>query len=657
MKPSKTNEYWAASGSRDIADEILDKVDKYYMYISTSGRASLWKRSYQYYYRPRQTGGRLSPTGEQGELTALSVNHYRNLLLHLESIITQQKIHYQPKSINTDVESQAQCDLASSLLSYYLTEKRLERNIVQAVSEALMFSEAFIKVEWDATAGDIYGKTETGATIYEGDLKYTNYNPFDCVRDFTKTSPGQLNWAIVRDFENKYDLAAKFPDLSDKIVDSSIDTLRVATTTTINILALQESDNICVYTLLHSPSPALPNGRYTRCLENGTVLQDGPLPYNKLNLFRIAPDEERGTIFGFTVGFDLLPIQESLDILYSTVISNQSAFGVQNLMAPKGHDLSVSQLAGGMNLLEMDYKLGEVKALQLCATPSEVFGFMQSLERLAETISGIDSLTRGNADQAMKAGMSGSALALIQSMAIQFSAGLQRSFVKLAEDVGTASIDILKVFAAVPRVAEIVGKSKRPLMKEFTGKDLSSVNRVQIDLGNPVLATVAGKANLADILLEKGMIENPDQYIQVLSTGRLEPVIEGKQAQLLLIKAENEQLSQGVQQRVLATDNHQKHILEHTCILSNPDIRKRPDDPVVLVTLEHIMEHMAMADNPNVQRLMQVLHQEQIPPVPQTNLSMPTGEMQEPNLPSMPRPPLGTDQVSTDAIMTQQREF
>lgn len=665
----KIDTYWAAAPSDEIADEILDRVDEYYKYISATGRLANWKRSHIYYYRPRTTGARLNPSGEQGELTTLSVNHFRNLLMHLETMTTQQKLTFQPRASNSDVKSQSQCILADSLLNYYLSEKRLERNIKQAVKDALMYGEGFLRIDWDATMGDVYGKTPTGATIYAGDIKYSNYTPLDTVRDFTKTSAGQDDWYILRNFENKFNLTAKYKAVAKDILSNPMDLLKIASTTQVNIMALEESDNIPVYTLIHKPTPALPQGRYTMILDNGIVLMDGPIPYEDINVFRISPDEESGSIFGFSVAFDLLAMQECMDILYSTIITNQTAFGVQNIVAPKGFDLSISKVAGGLNLLECDLKLGEPHALQLLATPPEIFKFMQEMEHLMETISGVNSVARGNPEASLK---SGAALALVQSMALQFSLSLQQSYAQLAEDVGTGTINLLKTFASTPRVATIVGKANRPLMKEFTGDDLNMIKRVTVDMGNPMTNTVAGKVNIAEQLMQMNLIENHDQYQQVLATGRLDPVIEGKQAQLLLIKGENEQLSEGIPQRVLITDNHQKHILEHTSILANPEIRQDPNSPIIAATLGHIQEHMDMANDPNVQRLMSVLHQEPIPPMmpppqmagpgqggqgnlgPAMNGQPPVmqkaGEVKKPNMPS---PPKGTDPRSADIINQQ----
>lgn len=664
-KSDATKPYWASLPAKEIADEILDKRDKYYEYLSLAGRLDLYRRSWASYYRARMTGARMNPTGSQGELTSISINHYRNLLVHLETMTTQQRVSFEPRATNSDVKSQSQVILATGLLDYYMREKRLERNMKQSVKECLQFGEAFLRIEWDATLGRVYGQTETGAIMYEGDVKYRNYIPLDVVRDFTKTSPGQDDWFIMRDFQNKYTLAAKFPDLRDEILGDSVDMLELAETTTLNSLAMEESDNVPVYTLLHEQTPALPQGRYTMILNNGTVMMDGPLPYKKTHVYRIAPDEETGTVFGYSVGFDLLPIQDALDMLYSTAVTNQAAFGVQNILVPKGHDLSTSQISGGLNLMEYDAKIGKPESLNLTNTPAEIFNFMQMLERLAETISGVNSVARGNPEASLK---SGAALALVQSMAIQFSMGLQQSYAQLNEDAGTGTIQILQDFASVPRVAAIAGKSNRPLMKEFSGKDLEGISRVMVDMGNPLTNTTAGKVNLADALAERNMIENPDQYIQVITTGRLEPIIEGKQAQLLLIKAENEGLSEGQQQRALVTDNHQKHVLEHSTVLANPEIRQDPNNPVVIATLSHIQEHLNMMNDPVSQQLLAVLHQEVIPSaVPAPGLAVGDGgtanmlnatppvvqKAQAVKQPNLPNPPAGTDARSAEIIEGQ----
>ncbi len=661
MSKANEYEYWAASPSAEIADEIMSRVEDYYDYLKTSGRLALYRRAYEYYYRPRHKGAKLNSTGEQNELTSVSINHFRNLLVHLETMTVQQRASFEPRATNSDVKSQSQAILAVGLLDYYMREKKMERYLKQGVKDCLIFAEGFVVSDWDTNGGEVYAvEPETGIERREGDIKYTNYIPLNVIRDFRKLSSNHLPWAILRDFENKYELSAQYPELQEKIMSESKSDIDMVKNSILSSLLFEDSDDVAVYTLRHKPTAALPQGRLTRVLQNGTVLLDGPLPYRDINIHRIAPDEETGTIFGYTVGFDLLPIQESIDMLYSTVLTNQSTFGVQNIMMPKGHDISPVSLSGGLNLIEYDSKLGKPEVLNLTGTPPEIFNFITQLEHLAETISGVNSVARGNPEASLK---SGAALALVQSMAIQFSMGLQQSYAGLLEDVGTSTIHILQDFAAVPRVALIAGKSNRSLMKEFSSKDLNLISRVTVDMGNPMTRTTAGKVNLAENLMQNELIDNADQYIQVLTTGRLEPVIEGKQAELLLIKAENEGLANGEPQVAIITDKHDQHVLEHKTVLASPEARR---DPALLqTTLAHIQEHinfLKTADPVLLALTREPTDFVQPPPMPGApqngeamNATPPAMQAAgEVNQPSMPQPPEGADPRSAELIQAQQ---
>jgi hypothetical protein len=174
-------------------------------------------------------------------------------------------------------------------------------------------------------------------------------------------------------------------------------------------------------------------------------------------------------------------------------------------------------------------------------------------------------------------------------MALQFISGLQQNYVQLIEDSGTGLLNMLKDFAAAPRVAAIVGEDNRTYLKEFTGGDLDLVNRVCVDIGNPLAQTKAGRVQMAENLLQYQKI-TPEQYFVVLDTGRLEPITDGIQKELYLIKAENEKMVRGSPIRMLSIDEHMIHIKEHRNVLADPDLRM--DDDLSARVLDHIQEHI-----------------------------------------------------------------
>jgi hypothetical protein len=304
-------------------------------------------------------------------------------------------------------------------------------------------------------------------------------------------------------------------------------------------------------------------------LDANTVLMDTAMPYRELPVYRIAPADILGTPYGYTPMFDLMPIQESINSLYSTVLTNQNAFGIQSVLNPRGNDVRITQVAEGLNFIEYNPTVagggsGAPTPLNLTSTPQEVFSFMELLQRQMETISGMNPVVRGSAEKGVT---SGSALALIQSQALQYISGLQQSYIMLIEDIGTGLIKLLQDFASVPRVAEIAGLSNRSKLTEFTGEDIDSINRVVVDVGNALSQTTAGRIQMADNLLQMQAIKTVDQYYSVINSGRLDVMTEASHNEMLLIKSENEKLAQMELPKALATDAHSKHIQEHLTVL------------------------------------------------------------------------------------------
>jgi len=353
-------------------------------------------------------------------------------------------------------------------------------------------------------------------------------------------------------------------------------------------------------------------------VDSDIVLLDTKMPYRVLPVFRITPREIMGTPYGYTPMYDIFPIQEGINSLYSTIMTNQNAFGVQNLFVPRGADIAVNTLDGAMNIIEGNAR---PEPLQLTATPPEVFNFLNMLIQSAETISGVNSVTRGNPEASLK---SGTALALVQSMSLQYISGLQQSYVKLIEDVGTAIIQMLKDFSLTPKVIALVGKNNRPLLKEFTGEQISAINRVVVDVGNPLSRTIAGRVQMAEQMLQMNLIKSPEQYFQVINSGKIETLFEGEMNELLLIKSENEQMLEGREVLVSPLDRHRLHINEHKAVLSDPDLRRNAE--LVKNVLDHIEDHLNSLRETDP-ALLQLVGEQPLPPVGMQEGPLPGQEM------------------------------
>lgn len=649
--------YFAAKSGEDTAKIVLQKANGWFHNLDINGYLDklrdAWMAYHGAYFTDVGTGHRITFGGEQGELTNLAVNHYRNICRHMHTMVTANRPAMDARATNTDYQSLVQTKLANGLLDYYMREKRLEDYLSRAVEHAIVFGSGYIKMEWNATSGEIHDYMEPeyeteksfdpetgeevesqvlgndgepiekskGFPIYEGDVMFSNASPFDVVFDSTKEDSSKHDWVLVRSPKNRFDLSAKYPEYEDKILKqptvNEMDRFNFASS------FYDQTDDIFIYEFYHRKTESMPDGRYLLFMESSDVLMDAPMPYRKLPIYRISPADILGTPYGYTDTFDLLPIQDAINSLYSAILTNQNAFAVQNILSPRGTDVNPSSLSGGLNFIEYNAQIGKPEALNLTSTPPEVFNFIGVLEKAMETISGVNSVSRGNPEASLQ---SGNALALVQSMSLQFISSLQHSYVKLIEDVGTGLIQMLQDFASVPRIAMIVGKTNRTYMKEFTGEDLSQINRVIVDVGNPLSHTAAGRVQMAEQMLQMSLIKTPEQYMMVVKTGNLETMTDGVDRQLLLIKAENEKMVAGEMVQAIDIEPHSLHIKEHRDVLSDPDLKQDPD--LVQRVLSHIQEHIDALRNADPDLLMHIGEQPlgpvggspaQLPPGPQMN--------------------------------------
>jgi len=664
--------YFAARKPEDTAKIVLGKANRWFNDLDSNGYLDklrqMWAAYHGAYYSDVNDGHKITFSGEQGEFTNLPINHLRNICRHTLIMITATRPTLEARAVNTDYRSQAQTILANGLLDYYMREKRLESYVKRAVEYAIVLGAGYVKMEWNSTGGQLYDTVDEevdpetgelvqeGFPIYEGDVEFSNLSPFDVVVDDTKEDQNH-DWVLTRSFKNRFDLIAKYPELEKQIL--KMDTKDEHERYRFSSVSRTETDDIPIYEFYHRSSESMPNGRYILFLDSDVILMDTAMPYDYLPVYRISPSDILGSPYGYTEIFDLLPIQDAINSLYSTILSNQNAFGVQNILMPRGTDINPSTLIGGLNLIEYNAQAGgKPEPLNLTQTPKEIFEFIKILEGNMETISGISSVTRGNPEASLK---SGTALALVQSMSLQYISGLQQSYVQLLEDIGTGLISMLQKFASVPRIAMIAGKKNRTLMKEFVGDDLNKISRVIVDLGNPLSRSTAGRVQMAEQLLQMGAITTPEQYFNVINTGELDFMTENIQSEMLLIKAENEKLIEGEDVQAVFTEQHSLHIKEHKYILSDPDLKKDPD--LVMRVAAHIQHHIDLLRTTDPDILVMMGEQplgpaggSPVPPqqgsgvdqsqMPQGGLMPPPPELAAanpqammPNLPQVPQPP------------------
>lgn len=621
------SEYFASLPIDEIGSELYSKVESFDAHMRSFRVFMDMRQAYKYYIGLTNSGyssTHLGVAGDQAEKSVLKVNKVRNFVDRQLTIITSNRPALIPLSINSDYDSYAQTVLAGSILDYYTRQQRLERYWKQTCENALLFGTGFLKMDWDATAGDPYavadvldddGQKVGEKMIMTGDIRFESLTPFDVVIDTSKRN-ADFSWYIVRTYKNRYDLVAKYSAFKDEIL-SLAETGNIFQNPLDEVLPdrtvlAERGDDVPVYEFYHKKTDALPQGRYVKFVSGNIVLEDAPLPVSKIPIIRLVPAEYINLPHGYTTTFGLLAPQEVTDNIYSMIVSGQLTFGGNTIAVPVTGEGGVDPIAlgGGSNIIPYDPTTGQKpEVLQLLRTAPEMFTTLDRMQDEMQLISGINDVVLGDPGANLK---SGAFAALVASQSVQFLSSLQEAYNAMLEDTGTLLFEYLKKFASTSRrISVIVGKSQRYMLKSFEAKDLEGIERVQVDVGNPLSKTHAGRLKMAEDLLAKGMIKTPDQYIMVLTTGRLEPITESEQTQAMLIKKENEEMQEGRVPDALIFDDHKKHIIEHASVVGDPASRRDPKK--MQAVRAHIDQHMALLRDPMNAELLALFGQQPAP--------------------------------------------
>lgn len=638
---------FATLDSLDCIKEAKDKIDKFYKYvISTNLNLLLWK-CYNYYYTANNTAGYVTTSGEHSEYSKLMVSDFRNLLQHQLLLTTSNRPAWDCKAINNDYKSKTQCIAGNALLDYYLKEDGIEDLLVAAVEKSLYSGEGFIEVAWNIDKGrEIFD--DQGNSVRTGNIDLNNFSTLEVIRDVLVEKFEKNNWVILRKEANRYDLASAFPDYEFQILNlpsvyESLQSYNIPPYKNRGQLNIVGSDQVIVWTLYHKKTPSCPDGRLVEFTDDCSfVLTDVPLPYEEIPVHRVAASNWNGTCFGYSIAYDLAPIQEAENVMYSTALTNNKTFGVQVISVEAGTNYSANQFGDGLSVIERPQGTQPPQGLNLTASAPELYNFLNQLQQKQEVISGVNSVVRGDPTGALR-GNSGAALALVQSQSVQFMNGLVASYNQLLENVGNSMIKRLQKFAQLPILVEIVGKNNKTLIQEFTSDDISLINRVQVQAANPITKTLAGKINLADTLLQSGIIKTSDDYLMVLQTGNLQPMVHAETSELLLIADENEKISSGEVPPALYSDNHVLHIREHNVVGSSNEARANPQ--IMEALLQHCQQHINLLKTTDPQ-LLQILGQEPLQntqgqgnPNIQVQPTQSPLQQEQPNLPNLPKLP------------------
>jgi hypothetical protein len=581
---------WVAKEPEDFASEALSRFDEYYQAYQTSGVGETIARSYRMYHSMNADGhGTDAPShspsfiGEQGEFVYSEINHYRNHILHQKALVMSEKPAFVVHASTQEADSLEQVEMAEAVLDYAMETRGIGDALDAGVETALVESLGWIRLSWDAFAGD---------------LMTHSLGVFDVAFQRNKRID-DAEWVIARVRESKWRLVAEARDSGDlelardiaKSGSASDSTEKRAMPTSTVAHGPEDEEMVDVHYVYCRPTPQMPEGRYARILDDGLLVSDGPFPFREIPVYPIAPNTFLRSTVPYSNSWDLMPLQTLSNATLSAMASRIDAFGIPNVAYQEGTDTGIHE--NGLALWSFPPGAEKPSVLDFLGNfPSALPVFHGLMETLQDKISGVNSVVRGQPAENIS---SGSMAALVEAQAVKFNSPTDRALSYAAERVGMGIIRMYQAFANEDMVVSITGEDERSVVKTFSRGSLDKISRVSVQRTNPVTKTNAGRMEMANNLLAQKMIKHASEYLTVAKTGNHRSIYSDDVSLMAHIKDENTRMVNGERVSAAQQENHLIHLQEHIAKL---DSRLRENNPAAAEALaQHIAEHFLMYQN------------------------------------------------------------
>lgn len=601
-----TDIYWAANSDVDtFASELTKRIVDYYEFLNQTGRATRAKRAWNTFYGYSPDGTRdtmaLTPGGE-GELVNMNTNHFAALLNQAVVMTTSNRPAFKANAVANTFKDKAHAQVAEGILDHYDRNLFLHEKDTAVAFRAVLTGEGYGAVHWDTSQGDESADPDSGEVIKDGDIDVTVHTLFDVAYDCGSEDFSKVQWIAIRRPVSRHDLAAMYPHKADYILSAAQnkDTDYNFNDFRWNNFKQEKKDYVDLWEFRHIPSPALPGGRLVRLINQKCVVYDthtdlegnpraGHYPYGKgLRVRRMQPDEIVGGSGGHTAFFDLLSQQEGIDLVATIMASTVNTSGAANLYVTRGANISIDALAGGFNIIQGDTPEAP-KPVDTAHVSKETLDFASMCVQWMRQRTALNDVVMGEPTK----GMPAQAMALMHAQALQFHSKYQESYQRYTEGVRTDIIEVLKMYANTTRVAYIAGPGGQWKAAEFSKKDIASVSHVYVEQLSAAAKSFPGRMSMAKDMIDMGLINQPEQYIDLVSSGQLKPLYESQEANLMRIAAEKDLLRKGIglppvdqmgnfvddgQPHVwpLMSDTHWLDIPEYLAVVNTPEARADP---------------------------------------------------------------------------------
>lgn len=567
VEESEDGKYWARSSGDRLCGIIKNREKRWYDFAERRGYIDMWLSMLTEYYGIQPTAllgfdaANIALEGDQGELVRFRVNEIRSYIRLAVTTTTKQRVAFQAKTTAVESVSEREVDLAESAMDATYHQWFGEKKERRLVERAELFATMWTWLQWEEDGGD---PIERPVVLEDGQVtpETTSHPspaivakvlpPWQVITDPTVEYEEDQLWFIVRERRSRWEMIEQYgyeqdPDTGERVESEAYNEIK-------NTNAYQahgyealfgfddgevSDDDIVIHHFYHKSCRALQGGRHTVCIGESVVFDEpfgGTIP-----LLRYQPAEFVGSALGYSDSWDLVVLNQMSTQLTSDAATNLSTFGRQSVTAEKGTEFSEEQLANGMHLIRIPKGAEPPKALMLAELPKATMAFLEFLDKKMQTVSGENSVTRGDPSSNIK---SGTMAALFASIAQDYQHGRQVALELHREAVGNLMLDMIREQAPEYLVLEMVGEHQRSFIKDFRADGLRVMRRVGVKPVPATLRTRAGQLEMANFLKDvPGAITTPEQAIEVFTQGQVTPIYNASRAVISRVRWENEKFA------------------------------------------------------------------------------------------------------------------
>jgi len=548
-------------------------------------------RAYTAYYG--QTWGYEHGTvkiGEQGEFTGININELRSNIKGVISMTTQNRIVFDCVTTSTDVQAQNNVIIGNTLLEQKFDVGGIEAKAIQMLEQGLVFDTAYMFVGFK-TGDDIAGINGEGTPVYKGEMDVKVLSKLDVMVERTLEQFDEHEYVMFRRLENRFNLAAKYQEVGEDILNLPIPKTIVMANPGATV---DEQPHVWVFYTFHKPTKAMPQGLMHVCLDARIVLFSDVNPYECLPVVCYRPHMVYGSAHGHALSYDLMPAQEALNTLDSSMLTMAENFAIPNIIAGNSFRGQETTMSGGMKLLtgvaEKDAPNGGFPMAMDMPKPDQVYMQLgESYQARIVSLSGLNAAARGQT----QAQQSGTAIALAQSAAQTNNSSIENGYITALEEIAALILRVCRLFLTKEEIIEQAGLSLEYQASTYANASLDSISRVKIDTGNALGKSVSGRLEIATQLLNQAQI-TATEYLSILQTGNLPKTVQSKTTEQSRIQKECEMLMTGQKPIISIIDNHVEAVKAYKGVLDNPNLRANAS--IVALVMECITEHLELME-------------------------------------------------------------